>query len=150
MATIKPELQLTSYDGGSSFSQMLARASYVAAAAWTPALPYVLNAGVTQDTDPVQVAGFNSFMALFLTAGAGGTVDFSYNIIDPHTPATILATRSLRAALNPAVFLISFGAFSTGNVVDTSADVFITIGLRFKANTAQQTISLVNLFCGVR
>ena len=64
MALIIPKMQFTGYDGGGSFSQALARVSFVPTALFTPVLPYVINAAATQDTDPIGVAGFNCFMLI--------------------------------------------------------------------------------------
>ena len=153
MPAIKPELQVTSQGSGGAFNQLLAGTSFLDTPLFTPALPYVIGIGGNQDTDPIPVAGFNAFMVMATVTSGGGTFDIGYNIIDPHTAATVLVTRSLKAAQAAGTnLLFFFGAFTTpaGNVVDTSADVFAVISLHFHANVATQTVTALRLWCGVR
>lgn len=153
MASIKPELQIASQGSGGAFNQLLAGTAFLDTPLFTPALPYAIGIGGNADTDPIMVAGFNAFMVMATVTSGGGTFDIGYNIIDPHTSATILATRSLKVgqAAGPALQFF-FGAFTTpaANVVDTSADVFDIISLHFHANVAAQTVTVLRLWCGVR
>ncbi len=153
MAAIKPELQIGSQGSGGAFNQLLAGTSFLDTPLFTPALPYVIGIAGNQDTDPIMVAGFNAFMVMVTVTSGGGTFDIAYNIHDPHSIATILATRSLKAAQAAApALLFFFGAFTTpaANVVDTSADVFAVISLHFHANAAAQTVTTLRLWGGTR
>lgn len=153
MASIRPEIQSGTQGSGVAINQLLAGTGFIDTPVFTPALPYVIGIGGNQDTDPIIVAGFNAFMVLLTVTSGGGTFDIGYNIIDPRTPATVLATRSLKAAQAAGgSLLFFFGAFTTpaANVVDTSADVFDIISLHFHANVAAQTVTVLRLWCGVR
>jgi len=109
-------------------------------------------AGATLTSVDLVVPGLNAFMLITIIAGAGGTTTFAYNIIDPEVAGSVIATRTIAAAVAPSASLIqSFGAFG----VTTPAalgDVFFTIQLALTANVANQTIAAgaCRLFCGTR
>jgi hypothetical protein len=149
---IKPQIESIAQGSGGAFNQLLAGVAFIDTQ-WTPALPYAITAGNSQDTDPILVSGFNAFMVMVTVTSGGGTFDIAYNINDPSNLTSILTSRSLKAAQAAGNnLLFFFGAFSTpaGNVVDTSADCFVAISLHFHANAATQTVTSLRLWAGVR
>jgi hypothetical protein len=113
-------------------------------------LPLVLAPAATQATDPIYVAGWNSFMLFVIYTGGGGTTTWEYNILDPRTQA-VLFTRGISAATAPGTLLFTFGAASvTAGSAAGRGDVFQLISLKLTANAAAQTYSQVLLWAGVR
>jgi hypothetical protein len=100
-------------------------------------------AGNSFDTDPVLVAGYNSF-GFVTTFTGGGTLTLSYNICDPRTFA-IQLTRQIAAGLTTDLFQV-FGAFAAVG----AADPFLVISIHFAAVTAAITIQGVNFFMATR
>lgn len=92
----------------------------------------------TLDTSPINVAGFNTFMALIDVTVANITV--SLNILDPTNPATILITRQLAVvAFGTGFNIINFGFGNTSALA--GADVFYFISIRFVGAGANATIN---------
>lgn len=109
----------------------------------------VLVAGNTNTSDPLLVAGFDSFMIFANYAGGGGTTTWEYNLLDPQTQA-LLITRTISAATAPGVLILTFGAQSATAPAATRGDIFHLIQLRVTANAANQTYTDIQLMCGVR
>jgi hypothetical protein len=98
------------------------------------ALTQLVTAGTSFDTDPVLVAGYNSFSVLTTFTGTG-TLTLSYTVRDPRD-FTIQFTRQVAAGLATGSFQV-FGAFAAVG----PADPFLVIGLRFGAVTNNITIT---------
>lgn len=101
-------------------------------------------------TVDLMVAGLNAFMLVTTITGAGGTMSFDYQIIDPETAGTVLATRAISSGVGPQTGLVqTFGAFGQ-TAAALVGDVFWIMRLRFSAAVANQTITLGLLFAGTR
>jgi len=99
------------------------------------------------DSNPILVAGFNSFMVI---ATLSGNYDISVSHCNPTTNA-ILTTHSLRVAVAGAPAVpTTFGAFSVGNVVNTVGMVWFVWRLGLQGNAADRTLTDIRVWCGTR
>lgn len=118
-----------------------------------PATPFVVAALASATSDPILVAGWDSFMLIVdFTTGGGGTSDFRYQILDPETQALIIERTIAVGVAGPAVTLMTFGASSTTAPAATRGDTWFLMALRFTAAAAgfPATYNSVRLWCGVR
>jgi hypothetical protein len=143
-----PNPAIPGYSSVNNASLFLSGAAFLKDADLMP-VPQVIAAAGNFTTDPILVAGYNSFMVSILVGAGPGTLTMQYFHCDPTTQALLFSTQ-VAAGLNPAVTTnTTFGAFSQQNV-PTSGDVFHTIALRFLAVAGQVTISSLILYLGVR
>jgi len=100
------------------------------------------------DSNPILVAGLNSFMVM-------SQLDGAYNVLfshcDPFTDA-ILTTHSIVNALGGGVLNITtIGAFSTNTALtNTTGHVFYVIRLALQGNGANRTLTSIRLWLGTR
>lgn len=107
------------------------------------ALPQLINAGASFDTDPLLVAGFNSF-GIVVSFGGAGPLTILYNILDPRSFA-VQFTRSVAAGIATNSYQV-FGAFAAVG----AADPFLIISLRFTAGAGALTVNNVRFLMAAR
>ncbi len=100
------------------------------------------------DSNPILVAGFNSFMVI---ATLSGNYDISVSHCDPTTNA-ILVNVPLRTAVPGAPAIpTAFGAFSVGNLTTaTQGQVWMVWRLGLQGNAANRTLTDIRVWCGTR
>ena len=92
------------------------------------ALPLVLVAGTTTTTDPIQVLGYNTFMAFILTTA--NTVSFRVTHVHPITLAE-LTTRTIATSVVGTLTVLNWGWGSA--LAQGGSDCFNTIVFKFVA-----------------
>lgn len=145
---IQPNSYLPGYSEPNNGSLMLAAAGLVTDTEFFTTMPQTVAVGTPFQTNPILVAGFNSFQVILNTnAGAG-----NYTVTLQHcNPAdqTVLTTFNILSAV--AVGGLAVGTFGAGNTAALGGgQVFISYRLLFTAAVASVVFARAFLFFGVR
>jgi len=100
------------------------------------------------DSNPILVAGFNSFMVMVQLDGA-------FNLLflhcDPFSDVLLTIHQIVTAAAGGVLQIITFGAFSTNGIpTNTTGHVFHTIRLGLQGNGAARTLVSIRMWIGTR
>lgn len=100
---------------------------------------------VRVDSNPILVAGFNSFMVI---AELSGAWNLSYSHCDPSTNVVLFTVLVAAAIPGPGLQLRTFGAFSAAAA--GAAQVWYVLRVGLQGNAADRTLTSIRMWTGTR